>query len=56
VIPVGPVKIGIEVPDGVRGSAVKMLVSNAVVRATRDRRWVRLTIPTVSDHEVLVIE
>jgi hypothetical protein len=55
-IPVGPLKIGIQLPESVRGRSVKMLVANKVVAPSRDRNWVRVDIPSVLDHEVLVIE
>jgi hypothetical protein len=55
-IPVGPVKVGVQLPEGVRGRSVKMLVANTVVTPSRDRRWVRINIPSVLDHEVLVID
>jgi hypothetical protein len=55
-IPVGPIKVGVHLPDGVRGRSVKMLVANTVTRPSRDRNWVRIQIPSVLDHEVLMIE
>jgi len=55
-IPVGPIKVGVHLPDSVRGRSVKMLVANTVTRPSRDRNWVRIQIPSVLDHEVLMIE
>ena len=55
-VPVGPLEVGIHLPDGVRGNAVKMLVSNAAMKPTLDQGWIKLTIPAVLDHEVLVID
>jgi hypothetical protein len=55
-IPMGPIKVGIQLPEGVRGRSVKMLAANKVVAPSRDRNWVRVEIPSVLDHEVLVIE
>lgn len=55
-VPVGPVDVGIHLPGDVRGNSAKMLVSNTVLRPTRDQGWVKVTIPAVLDHEVLVID
>ena len=55
-IPVGPLKVGIRLPDGVRGRSVKMLVSNTSATPSIDGKWARLNIASVLDHEVLVIE
>jgi hypothetical protein len=55
-IPVGPVEVGIHLPDGLRGNSVKMMVSNTVMRPALDQGWIKVTIPAVLDHEVLVID
>jgi hypothetical protein len=55
-IPVGPIKVGVHLPDSVPGRSVKMLVANTVITLSRDRNWVRIQIPSVLDHEVLMIE
>jgi hypothetical protein len=55
-IPVGPFKFGVKLPEGVRGRGVKMLVSGKTMAASVANRWARVEIPSVLDHEVLVIE
>jgi hypothetical protein len=55
-IAVGPLKFGVRLPEGVRGRGVKMLVSGKTVSATVANGWARVEIPSVLDHEVLVIE
>lgn len=55
-VPVGPLKFGIRLPEGVRGRSVRMLVANKSATPVLASGWARTTIPSVLDHEVLVIE
>ena len=55
-IPAGPVKVTLKLPRGVRGSSVKMLVSANQVKSEVANDIVQVTIPSILDHEVLVIE
>jgi hypothetical protein len=55
-IPVGPLDIGVHLPKNVQGRTVKMLVASTTVTPSLDQDWVRVNIPSVLDHEVLVIE
>jgi hypothetical protein len=55
-IPVGPLKFAVRLPDGVRGRAVKLLVLNRAAACTVSQGWARVEVPPVLDHEVLVIE
>jgi hypothetical protein len=55
-IPVGPLKFAVKLPEGVRGRAVKLLVSNRAAACTVSQGWARVEVPPVLDHEVLVIE
>jgi hypothetical protein len=55
-IPVGPLRIGIRLPNGVKGSVVKLLVGNRTIAANVSNGWTRINLATVLDHEVLVIE
>ena len=55
-IPVGPLKFGVKLPAGVRGRSVKFLVSGKTATTTVANGWARVQIPSVLDHEVLVIE
>ena len=54
-IPVGPLRFAVKLPGDVRSRAVKMLVSGRTASATVSNGWARLEIPSVLDHEVLVI-
>jgi hypothetical protein len=54
-IPVGPVKIGIKLPEEVRGKSLKLLVSEQNLSAETKDGWVSFTINSVTDHEVVVV-
>jgi hypothetical protein len=49
-------KLGVRLPAGVRGRNARMLVSGKGAATTISGDWARVVIPSVLDHEVLVIE
>jgi hypothetical protein len=55
-VPAGPLKFGVRLPAGVRGSSVRLLVAGKSVAPVLANGWVRVTIPSILDHEVLVVE
>ena len=55
-LPTGPIKVGVRLPQGVRGHSVRMLVANTGIRPSLDRDWVWVNIASVLDHEVLIID
>ncbi len=55
-IPSGALKAAIHLPPGVKGRAVKALVGGKPLPAKVNAGWVTFEIPSVLDHEVLVIE
>jgi hypothetical protein len=55
-IPSEALKLGVRLPEGVRGRSARMLVSGKGVAVTRSGEWARVVVPPVLDHEVLVIE
>jgi len=55
-VPSGPLKLGIHLPAGVGGHNVRLLVGGKSVTPTLSGGWVRVVVPSVLDHEVLVIE
>ena len=55
-IPVGPLHVGVRLPEGGRGRTVKALVANRVLAPVVARGWARVEIAPVLDHEVLVFE
>ncbi|MDE3197637.1 MAG: Tat pathway signal protein [Acidobacteriota bacterium] len=52
-IPVGPFHLALRTP---KARNARLLVSGRTVPAAAKNGWVRLDIPSISDHEVLVIE
>jgi hypothetical protein len=55
-VPSGALQFGVRLPSGVRGHTVRMLVSGKTGAVAVSGGWARVTIPSVLDHEVLVIE
>jgi hypothetical protein len=55
-IPSGPLKFGVRLPAGVHGRSVRMLVANRTAKAGLASGWANVDIPSILDHEVLVIE
>jgi hypothetical protein len=55
-VPAGPLKVGVRLPGGVRGRSVRMLVASKSATPVLASGWAWVTIPSVLDHEVLVIE
>jgi hypothetical protein len=54
--PSGPLQFGVRLPAGVHGRSVKMLVAAKSAAPVVSGGWARVAIPSVLDHEVLVIE
>jgi hypothetical protein len=55
-VPSEPLKIRIRLPAGVGGRRVRLLVAGKDATPVLSSGWARVVIPTVLDHEVLVIE
>jgi hypothetical protein len=55
-VPIGPLKFAVRLPPGVRARGVRLLVSKSTLTPVVADGWARVTIPSVLDHEVLVIE
>ena len=54
-IPVGPVKVQIKLPEDVKGKELKLLVSGKKNISVVEKGWSNFTISSISDHEVVVI-
>jgi hypothetical protein len=52
----GPLKFGVRLPAGVHGRSVRMLVAGRSLTPAVAGGWARVVIPSVLDHEVIVIE
>jgi hypothetical protein len=55
-IPVGPLKISVRLPDGIRPKSVRRLVIGGTVGSTVVDGTVSFSLDRVLDHEVLVVE
>jgi len=55
-IPVGPLKVSVRLPDGVSGKTLRLLASDAKPALTLANGWASFELPSILDHEVAVIE
>ena len=55
ILPVGPLRIRVQLPERVSGRAVRLLVAEQDVRLAKEDGWVCFDVPLVTDHEVVVI-
>jgi hypothetical protein len=54
-IRIGPLSVRVQLPVGVRGNHIQLLVSKASTKAAVKNSWLHFDIPTILDHEVAVI-
>jgi hypothetical protein len=54
-IPVGPVKVGIRIPGGINVKSLNLLVSGLKISGTVTNGWLRFSINSIINHEVVVI-
>jgi hypothetical protein len=54
-IPVGPIKIRLRLPTGVRGRQVSLLVSNDRSKVVLDKGWAAFELYSLLDHEVAIV-
>jgi len=54
-IPVGPLRISMRIPDGITGNDISLLVSGRKLKAVFDKGWSRFEINALLDHEVAVM-
>ena len=55
-VEVGPLKVRIHLPKGVRGGSARLLVSGKSAPAKIENGWIHFVTPSISDHELVVIE
>jgi hypothetical protein len=53
--PIGPLTVSVRRPDGVSAQAARLLVGEGSVPVAVADGWATVTVPTVLDHEVLVL-
>jgi len=54
-IPVGPLEVRVRVPEGMGVKSGRLLVAERDVTTGQKGQWVTFEVPTVSDHEVVVL-
>jgi hypothetical protein len=55
-IPLGEQKVRVRLPDGKRARRVRLLAAGAVLPASQSGQYLDVLVPSVSDHEVIVLE
>jgi putative glycosyl hydrolase-like family 6 (GHL6) protein len=55
-IPIGPIRVRVRVPEAARRRSLRLLVSPESPALTVDREWVSFTVHSILDHEVAIIE
>ena len=54
-IPVGPLKISVRIPEGISPRSIRLLVSGSELTPAVDNGWCTFEVGSVKDHEVAVI-
>ena len=54
-IPVGPLKVRVRIPQGANGRMAKLLVRRGLATPTVANGWATIVIQSVTDHEVVVV-
>lgn len=55
-IPVGPQKVRIRIPDGAKVREVRLLAAGRTPRVQRDGHFLSITVPSIRDHEVVAVD
>ena len=56
ILPIGPQKVRVKLPDGAKARSVRFLVSEAKAQWRQSGGWIETTTPTISLHEVVAID
>ena len=56
ILPVGPQKVRVKLPDGAKARGVKFLVSEAKAQWRQSGAWVETTTPPIGLHEVVAVD
>jgi len=56
VIPVGAQRVRLQLPDGIRVRAVKLLVANTTPETQQSGNSLEVTVPSIAEHEVVAID
>jgi hypothetical protein len=55
-IPVGPLQVRVKLPEGIPGKSARLLVSSGSTPVATRQGWAEVTIKSILDHEVIVLE
>ncbi len=55
-LPIGPQRVRIRLPDGTRATRASLLTAGVEARATRDDRTITVEVPSILDHEVVAVD
>jgi hypothetical protein len=55
-IPIGPQRVRIRIPDGTNVRQVHLLAAGKTPPVERSRRFLAMTVPTIRDHEVIAVD
>ena len=53
--PIGPLRVSVQVPEGMRLSEARCLVADAPVAMAREGRWATFDVASITDHEVVTL-
>jgi type 1 glutamine amidotransferase len=56
ILPIGPQKVRVQLPQGVKARGVRFLVSEAKAQWRQNGAWVEITTPPIGLHEVVAID
>jgi hypothetical protein len=56
IIPVGPQRVRVRLPDGMRARRVQLLTAATEPASREEGGWVSLQVPSIGDHEVIAID
>jgi hypothetical protein len=54
-IPVGPVEVQVRLPKKIRGKNIELRVTDKKMNGKIDNGWTSFTLPSIADHEMVVI-
>ncbi len=54
-VPIGPVRVWLRLPEGLTGHSLLGLVSGLSINAANTGGWCHFEVPSITDHEVVVI-
>ncbi len=56
ILPIGPQKVRVKLPDGAKARSVRFLVGEAKAQWRQSGAWIETTTPPIALHEVVAID